>query len=144
MAGPPSLTAYDEFTHHLLAIIATTTICLVRPPVMPLFYTSRANSFSISLLNQIDFTQSDDCCVYKWLPSDAFTGFRLFHVDQLIKKVRSYIAQCSVLSRALHFTFLADLFSQTPSQLSWEAFSHAAINEIDLCDTDVIKFRDSL
>jgi len=27
-----------------------------------------------------------------------------------------------------HFTSLADLFSQTPFQLLWEALSHAAIN----------------
>ena len=30
--------------------------------------------------------------------------------------------------RTLHFTSLADLFYQTPSELHWEASSHAAIN----------------
>ena len=52
---------------------------------------------------------------------------------QVIKKVKasSYIAQYLVLrtiQSALHFTSLADLFNQTPSQLLWEVFSHATIN----------------
>ena len=46
--------------------------------------------------------------------------------------VHSYIAQYPVLrtaQSALHFTSLADMYNnQTPSQLLWEAFSHAAIN----------------
>ena len=44
-----------------------------------------------------------------------------------IVKVSSYIAQCPILGisqSALHFTSLADLFTQTPSQLLWEASSH--------------------
>ena len=42
-------------------------------------------------------------------------------------KVRSYIAQHPILriaQSALHFTSLAVLFNQTPSQLLWEACSH--------------------
>ncbi|KAK2161145.1 hypothetical protein NP493_1599g00001 [Ridgeia piscesae] len=41
--------------------------------------------------------------------------------------VSSYIAQYPILriaQSALHFTSLADLFTQTPSQLLWEASSH--------------------
>ena len=43
------------------------------------------------------------------------------------KKASSYIAQYPVLrtvQSALHFTSLTDLFTQTPSQLLWEASSH--------------------
>ena len=43
------------------------------------------------------------------------------------KKASSYIAQYPVLrtvQSALHFTSLADLFTQTPSRLLWEASSH--------------------
>jgi len=46
-------------------------------------------------------------------------------------KVSYYIAQYSILWTSLsllHFISLADQFSQTPSQLIWEATSHAAIN----------------
>ena len=47
---------------------------------------------------------------------------------QLVKqKISSYTAQYSILrieQRTLHFTSLADLFNQTPSQLLWEASSH--------------------
>ena len=42
-------------------------------------------------------------------------------------KASSYIAQYPVLrivQSALHFTSLTDLFTQTPSQLLWEASSH--------------------
>ena len=42
-------------------------------------------------------------------------------------KVSSYIAQYPILriaQSALHFTSLAVLFNQTPSQLLWEACSH--------------------
>ena len=42
-------------------------------------------------------------------------------------KVSSYIVQHPILrtaQSALHFTSLADLFNQTPSQLLWEASSH--------------------
>ena len=42
-------------------------------------------------------------------------------------KVSSYIAQYLILriaQSALHFTSLTDLFTQTPSQLLWEASSH--------------------
>ena len=43
-------------------------------------------------------------------------------------KVRFYIAQYPVLRTAqsalLHFTSLADLFTQTPSRLLWEASNH--------------------
>ena len=42
-------------------------------------------------------------------------------------KVSSYIVQYPILrivQSALHFTSLADMFSQTPSQLLWEASSH--------------------
>ena len=42
-------------------------------------------------------------------------------------KASSYIAQYPVLraiQRALHFTFLTDMFTQTPSRLLWEASSH--------------------
>ena len=42
-------------------------------------------------------------------------------------KVLSYIAQYPVLTTdqsALHVTSLTDLFTQTPSQLLWEASSH--------------------
>ena len=38
-------------------------------------------------------------------------------------KVSSYITQYPVL-KFLHFTFLTDLFNQTPSQCLWEASSH--------------------
>ena len=44
-----------------------------------------------------------------------------------LKKASSYIAQHPVLrtvQSALHFTFLTDLFTQTPSWLLWEASSH--------------------
>ena len=44
-----------------------------------------------------------------------------------VKKASSYIAQYPVLrtiQSALHFTSLTDLFTQTPSQLLWEASSH--------------------
>ena len=47
--------------------------------------------------------------------------------NKLKSKVISYIAQYPVLrtaQSALHFTSLADLFTQTPSQLLWEASSH--------------------
>ena len=40
-------------------------------------------------------------------------------------KASSYIAQYPVLrtvQSALHFTFLTDLFTQTPSRLLWEAY----------------------
>ena len=43
------------------------------------------------------------------------------------KKASFYIAQYPVLrtvQSALHFTSLTDLFTQTPSQLLWEASSH--------------------
>ena len=46
-------------------------------------------------------------------------------------KVRSYMAQYPIFTTAqsaLHITSLVDLFNQTPSQLLWEASSHAAIN----------------
>jgi len=42
-------------------------------------------------------------------------------------KASSYIAQYPVLrtiQSTLHFTSLTDLFTQTPSQLLWEASSH--------------------
>ena len=42
-------------------------------------------------------------------------------------KVSSYIAQYPILriaQSALHFTSMAVLFNQTPSQLLWEACSH--------------------
>ena len=42
-------------------------------------------------------------------------------------KVGSYIAQYPILriaQSALHITFLAELFNQTPSQVLWEASSH--------------------
>ena len=42
-------------------------------------------------------------------------------------KASSYIAQYPILriiQSALHFTSLADLLNQTPSQLLWEASSH--------------------
>ena len=42
-------------------------------------------------------------------------------------KASSYVAQYPVLrtvQSALHFTSLTDLFTQTPSRLLWEAFSH--------------------
>ena len=44
-----------------------------------------------------------------------------------MEKVSSYIAQYPVLTTiqsAVHFTSLTDLFTQTPSWLLWEAFSH--------------------
>ena len=44
-----------------------------------------------------------------------------------VKKISFYIAQYPVLKtaqNALHFTSLADLFNQIPSQLIWEASSH--------------------
>ena len=43
------------------------------------------------------------------------------------KKASSYVAQYPVLRTvqcALHFTSLTDLFTQTPSRLLWEAYSH--------------------
>ena len=43
------------------------------------------------------------------------------------KKASSYIAQYPVLrtvQSTLHFTSLADLFTETPSRLLWEASSH--------------------
>ena len=46
---------------------------------------------------------------------------------QHVKKVCSYIAQYPLIrtiQSALHFTSLADLFTQTPSRLHWEASSH--------------------
>ena len=49
------------------------------------------------------------------------------HVKFQVKKASSYIAQYPVhrtVQSALHFTSLTDLFTQTPSQLLWEAFSH--------------------
>ena len=67
------------------------------------------------------------------------TGKATFHciapfktVIHFVKKVMvsSYITQYPVLriaQRTLHFTSLADLFNQTPSQLLWEASSHAVI-----------------
>ena len=45
----------------------------------------------------------------------------------MLKKASSYIAQYPVLrtvQSTLHFTFLTDLFTQTPSRLLWEASSH--------------------
>ena len=53
------------------------------------------------------------------------------HVDAWRIKVSSYVAQYPILRTAqstLHFTSLADLFNQTPSQLLCEASSHAANN----------------
>ena len=47
--------------------------------------------------------------------------------DKFKKKASSYIAQYPVLrtaQSALHFTSLTELFTQTPSRLLWEAFSH--------------------
>jgi len=58
------------------------------------------------------------------------TFFRLFRVMIVSrKKARFYIAQYPVLrtiQSALHFTSLADLFTQSlrPSRLLWEASSH--------------------
>ena len=46
---------------------------------------------------------------------------------QQLEKASSYIAQYPVLrtdQSTLHFTSLTDLFTQTPSRLLWEAFSH--------------------
>ena len=40
-----------------------------------------------------------------------------------VKKASSYIAQYPVLRSALHFTYLTDLFTQTPPRLIWEASS---------------------
>ena len=54
------------------------------------------------------------------------------HGDVKKAKASSYIAQYPVLrtaQNALHFTSLADLFTQTPPRLLWEASSHIfAIN----------------
>ena len=50
-----------------------------------------------------------------------------FTMAVTVKKVSSYIAQYPVLrtaQSALHFTSLADLVNQTPSQLLWEASSN--------------------
>ena len=47
-----------------------------------------------------------------------------FDVEKGQKRVSSYIAQYPVLrtvQSTLHFTSLADLFTQTPSRLLWEA-----------------------
>ena len=47
--------------------------------------------------------------------------------ESRFKKASSYIAQYPVprtVQSALHFTSLADLFTQTPSQLLWEASRH--------------------
>ena len=51
---------------------------------------------------------------------------RLTH-GLVYKKASSFIAQYPALrtvQSALHFTSLTDLFTQTPSQLLWEASSH--------------------
>ena len=48
-------------------------------------------------------------------------------MGMVLVKVSSYIVQYPVLRTAqstLHFTSLTDLFTQTPSQLLWEASSH--------------------
>ena len=56
--------------------------------------------------------------------------FRSYNISQLAcvyKKVSHYIAQYPVLRTAqstLHFTSLTDLYTQTPSQLLWEAYRH--------------------
>ena len=45
----------------------------------------------------------------------------------LLKKASTYVAQYPFLrtvQSALLFTFLTDLFTQTPSRLLWEASSH--------------------
>ena len=51
----------------------------------------------------------------------------LLMTNNICCKGSSYIAQYPVLRTAqsvLHFTYLADLFTQTPSRLLWEASSH--------------------
>ena len=57
------------------------------------------------------------CCVFTLHISN--------HVQRLVYNAVSNPQDCSK-----HFTFhsLADLFNWTPSQVLWEAFSHAAIN----------------
>ena len=61
--------------------------------------------------------------------SDYFFVFNIVHTleGKFLKKASFYIAQYPVLltiQSALYFTSLTDLFSQTPSRLLWEAFSH--------------------
>ena len=61
----------------------------------------------------------------------TFTSLAYKKLHPLLKskkvKASSYIAQYLILRIAqstLHFTFLADLFNQTSSQLLWEASNH--------------------
>ena len=59
--------------------------------------------------------------------SDAICAKRQTLTVNYKVKTSSYITQYPVLrtvQSALHFTSLADLFTQTPSQLLWEASSH--------------------
>ena len=69
------------------------------------------------------------CIVH--LVQPGHTGQKQYNLHSQLKskkvKARFYIAQYPVLrtvQSALHFISLADLFTQTPSWLLWEASSH--------------------
>ena len=62
-----------------------------------------------------------------WLGHWRGCSVKKVKVSSYIKKARSFIAQYPVLrtvQSALHFTSLADLFTQTPFRLLLEASSH--------------------
>ena len=94
------------------------------------------SSFNFSMCNAIHRLSSPTQSVSRlavstWSPGVAglYDAYNWMLSTYLYKKVKasSYIAQYPVLrtvQSALHFTFLTDLFTQTPSRLLWEASSH--------------------
>ena len=69
--------------------------------------------------------KSDPAGPGAWNDPDQVRRSRDLDVKEV--KASSYIAQYPVLGiaqSALHFTSMADLFTQTPSRLLWEASSH--------------------
>ena len=97
----------------------TCFICFQHPNrvsvcLSPLGHTSLAANKSLTLSSKY-YTKIDRTCE------------SLLNSGNTRKKVSFYIAQYPILRIAqstLHFTSLADLFNQTPSQLLWEASSH--------------------
>ena len=80
-----------------------------------------------SKINQVYFAVHLTWCIFAELGLQQANVCSNDWNDSSIKKASSYIAQYPVLrtvQSALHFTSLTDLFTQTPSQLLWEASSH--------------------
>ena len=94
----------------------------------------------VNMLVQLYITATHQCCTIKNGKTKVFDQYvfltetnKCYDIadtdSSKVKKAKasSYIAQYPILrtvQSALHFTSLTDLFTQTPSQLLWEASSH--------------------